>query len=268
MDRGNLKLLAVAALCLGVAVPAFAQGIVSPPAPTSQSGPVYGADARGRAKVHTELGAAYFQAGNMAVALEELKVALAADSTYAPAYSVLGLVHAYLKENDQAERALKRALELTPNDPEINNNFGWFLCQSGRERQSIAYFLNAVKNPLYETPDRAYANAGACALKAGDLDGAAKYLQTAIRIGGDAAIPARVQLATLAYRSSNLEEAKRILGEVLRVMNPPSSEALWLAFRIERKLGNKEAESSFAAQLRGRYQDSQEYQEFLKGNFE
>lgn len=264
MGNRKIKRLLAAALCLGTCLAAIAQTNVG----SGNQAPTYGADARGRAKVHTELGAAYFQAGNMAVAIEELKVAIAADSSYAPAYSVLGLVHAYLKENDLAERNLKRALDLTPNDPEINNNFGWFLCQTGHERQSITYFLNAVKNPLYETPDRAYANAGACALKAQDFDGAAKYLQTAIRLGGDAAIPARVQLATLAYRRGNLEEAKRLLGEVLKVMEPASPEALWLAFRIERKLGNKSAESGFAAQLRGRYPDSPEYQEFLKGNFE
>lgn len=264
MGIRKLELLVAVAIGLGACLPAVAQTNAGPGAQQ----PVYGADARSRAKIHTELGAMYFQTGNMAVALEELKVAIAADSTYAPAYSVLGLVHAYLKENDQAERMLKRAMDIAPNDPEINNNYGWFLCQSGRERQSITYFLNAVKNPLYETPDRAYTNAGTCALKAGDIDGAAKYLQTAIRLGGDSVITARVQLATLTYRAGNLEEAKRLLGDVLKVMEPATPEALWLALRIERKLGNRAAESNYAAQLRGRYAESAEYQEFLKGNFE
>lgn len=223
---------------------------------------------RPSARIHTELGSNYFQAGHIAVALEELKIALMADSSYVPAYSVLGLVHAHLKENNEAERAFRKGLDLAPNDSELNNNYGWFLCQTGKERQSITYFLTAVKNPLYQTPERAYANAGMCAMKAGDLDGAIGYLQTAIRLGGEGGLMARVQLATLTYRKGNFEEAQRLVGEVLKVMEPASAEALWLALRIERKLGNKIAESSFAAQLRSRHPASAEYQEFLKGNFE
>jgi len=262
---GELKRkLALAALLAAMAVPAVAQTAV---APASQA-PAYGSDARSRAKIHTELGSMYFQAGNMAVALEELKVAIAADSGYAPAYTVLGLVHAYLKENDEAERVFRRAMSLAPNDPEISNNYGWFLCQSGRERQSIAHFLNAVKNPLYTTPDRAYANAGTCALKAGDYEGAASYLQTAIRLGGEGGFLARVQLATLTYRKGNLEEARRLITDILKVSDPPGPDALRLALRVERKLGNRNAESSLAAQLRSRYPESAEYQDFLKGNFE
>ncbi len=221
-----------------------------------------------RAKIHTELASLYFQEGNMAVALEELRIAQSADPRYAPAYSVRGLVHAYLRENDLAEAQFRRALELTPNDAQVNNNYGWFLCQIGKERQSIAYFLNALKSPLYETPDLAYANAGRCAFAAGDLDGAESYLQQAIRLSRDGGFSPRLQLAALQYKRGNLEEARRQVNGVLNSMGQPSAEALWLALRLERKLGNRSAESTMAAQLRNRFPNSREYQEFLKGNFE
>ena len=39
------------------------------------------ADPKYRAKIHTELAAAYYQAGNLAVALEEVRIALEADPT-------------------------------------------------------------------------------------------------------------------------------------------------------------------------------------------
>ena len=47
-----------------------------------------------RARVHTELAAGYFELGNMAVALEEVKEALRADANYGPAYNVAGLIYA------------------------------------------------------------------------------------------------------------------------------------------------------------------------------
>ena len=253
------------ALCLGAAcvLPAQAQYDYG-----GQDGVQAGGSPRARAKIHTELGAMYFQAGNMAVALEELRIALDADSRFFQAYSVRGLVHGALKEHAKAEADFKRALDLAPNDPEVNNNYGWYLCESGKERQSITYFLNALKSPLYETPERAYANAGTCALKAGDLEGAQRYLLQAVQLSRDGAPAARLQLAKLFYQRSILEEARVYLADALRMMEPPTAEALWLGVRLERKLGNRANEGSYAAQLRSRYPTSPEYQEFLKGNFE
>ncbi|WP_035854725.1 type IV pilus biogenesis/stability protein PilW [Dechloromonas agitata] len=225
-------------------------------------------DPRNRARIHTELGAMYFQAGNYAVALDELQIALNADSSYFQAYSVRGLVHTALKENDKAESDFRRALDIAPNDPEVNNNYGWYLCETGKERQSIAYFLNALKSPLYETPDRAYTNAGTCALKAGDLEGAQNYLLKAVQLSRDGAMTARLELAKLFYRRGILEESRIYLNDALKMMEPPSAEALWLGVRLERRLGNRNAEGGFASQLRSRYPSSAEYQEFLKGNFE
>lgn len=226
------------------------------------------ADPRSRAKIHTELGALYFQAGNPAAALEHLALALDIDSSFYHAYSVRGLIYAALREYAKAEDDFARALSRGANDPEVNNNYGWFLCETGKERQSVQYFDRALRDPLYETPDRAYTNAGVCLLKVGDIDQAQNYLLQAVRVSRTGALTARVGLAGIFYRRGNLDEARIYLNEALRMMEPPTAEALWLGIRIERKLGDKRAESGFAAQLRSRYPTSNEYQSFLKGNFE
>lgn len=231
------------------------------------------ADGRSRAKAHTELAALYFQDGNMAVAMEELQVAIQADPSYAPAYNVRGLVNNYLRETAAAEADFQKALSLTPQDPEVNNNYGWFLCQQpGGTVNAIRHFMTALKNPLYATPDRAYLNAGSCALRGNDLDAAEDYLQKGLRVARDAGPQLRFQLAELHYRRSNLAGAQQLLGEL---MHPPEisgqvpgPELLWLALRIERKLAHTEAAADLAASLRKHHPASREYQEFLKGNFE
>lgn len=230
--------------------------------------PAVRADPKYRAKIHTELAAAYFQAGSMKVALDEVRQALDADPDFVQAYSLRGLIYGNLKENAKADEDFRKALSLKPNDPDVNNNYGWYLCHSDRARQSIAYFLNALKDPLYDTPDVAYANAGACAMKAGDLDGAQNYLLNALRLARGPAPGTRVLMADLLYRRGNFDEAKVYLGEAIKAMDTPSAEALWLGLRIERRLGNKAGEGSYASQLRSRYPTSPEYQSFLKGNFE
>ena len=62
---------------------------------------------RNRARIHTDLAAAYFERGNMAVALEELRLATGADPGYAPAYSLLGLVYMELRERELAGQELR-----------------------------------------------------------------------------------------------------------------------------------------------------------------
>ena len=223
-------------------------------------------DPRNRARIHTELAAAYFERGNMGVALEELRIAIDADPNYAPAFSVLGLVHMELRENAVAQQHFERALRLSPNDPDINNNYGWFLCENGREEQSIGYFLAALKNPLYNTPARSYVNAGLCALKKNNERDGFDYFQRALRSEPDN-VQALLSLASIQYKRGQLESARGFVGRVNRLVEP-TSESLWLALRIERKLGDKSAENTLATQLRRRFVGSPEYQDMLQGKYE
>lgn len=225
-------------------------------------------DIRTQARLHTELAALYYQSDAMAIALEETGLALTADPTYASAYSMRALVFTALRDFAAADADFKRAMSIAPNDPDINNNYGWFLCQSGKEKESIPYFLAAVKNPLYTTPEIAYLNAGSCTLKAGALTDARAYLLQALRFSRGSLPQAQVQLATLAYKEGNLTEARNRLQEVWQVGGETSPEALWLGVRVEHKLGHEVEEKSLAAQLRRLYPTSLEYQEFLKGTYE
>lgn len=209
-----------------------------------------------RARAHTELGTAYFQAGNMAVALEEVRIAVSADRNYAPAYNLSGLVHMYLRENQVAEQNFVEGLRLAPADPEISNNYGWFLCQTGREKEGIAQFISAVKNPLYGTPELSLTNAGVCAMQVDDMAVAEDYLTKALRLGRNTS-SALLQLGHLNFRLKRYLDAKDFLAR-LHNQSDPTAESLWLALRVERALGDRKAEAGFTSQLRRRFPDSKE----------
>ena len=228
-------------------------------------GPAIGEPAK-RAKVHTELAALYFQDGNMAVALDELNKATEADSGYAPAYNMLGLVHMDLHENGEAEQNFRRALSLTPNAPEVNNNFGWFLCQNGREKESIAYFLAAVKDPLYRTPDLALVNAGKCLDRVGDAAGAENYFQKAMRYSRNNP-QAMLGLANLYFKQGSLGQAQHQLNAFNQVSDP-TPQSLDLSIQLARKSGDREGEASYISQLRRRFPDSKEALSLLRGDSE
>ena len=223
-------------------------------------------DPRNRARIHTELASAYFERGNMGVALEELRISIAADPNYAPAYNVLGLVHMDLRENGVAQQHFERGLQIAPNDPDLNNNYGWFLCQTGREAQSITYFLAALKNPLYATPARSYVNAGLCSVKSNNESAALDYFERALRSAPDN-LQALLNMAKLQYKRGQLELARNLIGRFNRLIEP-TAESLWLSLRVERLLGDRSTENALAAQLRRRFPGSPEYDNLLKGKFE
>ena len=211
------------------------------------------------AKIHTELAASYFERGQYSVALQELGAALQADDEYAPAYNVRGLVRMTLREDDEADKDFRRALKLDPDSASALNNYGWFLCQRGRPKESIAKFMEALKDPLYNTPDVAYANAGVCSLKAGDLVSAESYLERALIL--HPGMPeAQIGLAELNYNRGDHSMAKVHLMRFMQVYDALSPEHLWLAVRIERKAGDRNAAASYALQLRKRFPDSREAQ--------
>jgi type IV pilus assembly protein PilF len=235
---------------------------------TADNGTIAGdpGEPRNRARVHTELAAVYYERGTMGVALEELRQATAADSSYAPAYGLYGLVYMELKENTSAQDSFERGLRLAPSDPDINHNYGWFLCQTGREKDSVRYFLQAVKNPLYGAPWRSYSAAGVCSLRVNNTRDAEDYFQRALKLDADEPT-SLLKLADIRYRQGNNEEARKLMARYNKIASP-SAESLWLALRIERRMGQRVAEQSYANQLRRRFPGSAEYQSLQRGQYD
>lgn len=218
------------------------------------------------ARIHTQLAAGYYEIGNVAVALEEVKAALTADPNYGPAYNVAGLVYGQLREDRLAEQNFQRALSINPGDSDTLNNYGRFLCSRGQVEPAIKQFMSAVRNPFYKTPELAYANAGACARSNGNAAGAEEYFHAALKLRPSQP-QALHQLADMAYARGDLVAARGYLGRLAQA-GVTSAEVLWLGTRVERKLGDRNAEASYARQLRNRYPNSAEARALNAGKYE
>lgn len=138
-------------------------------------------DVQRRALIRLQLASEYYQQGQMNVALEEVKLALQVDSELSDAYSMAGLIYMNLGETRLAGENLMRALRLSPNDPDLSNNYGWYLCQNGRAQESIAYFQSAINNKAYRSPAKALNNAGTCSLILKNKIAAENYFNDAFR---------------------------------------------------------------------------------------
>lgn len=223
-------------------------------------------DAQRRAKVHTELGMLYLREGRHEVALEEARIAIESESGYAPAHNLRGMVYMALGQNERAEQGFRQALNLAKGDPEINNDYGWFLCQTGKPKESLPFFQAAIGNPLYQTPGRALTNAGFCAMKGKDDRQAEEYLLRALRADRNSPT-ALYWLADIAYRSNRLADARQRMNE-LHALVEPNALSAWLGLRIERKLGDRGGEARYQGVLRSKYRDSDEYMKMSRGEFD
>jgi type IV pilus assembly protein PilF len=211
--------------------------------------------AKTRARAHTDLGAMYYQQKQLEIALEEFNEAARIDPSFGLAYNGLGLVHAALGQDAIADANFKKAIHIEPNNSESHNNYGAFLCGKNRIDESITQFLAAIKNPLYATPAIAYINAAICSLRKQDVANAELYLQKALQIEPLSNVAA-YQLATIQFARNDAAAAKTSLQNLM--LRKPQPDMLWLAIQIERSLGDKDAEASYALQLRRQHPDSEQ----------
>ena len=221
---------------------------------------------RQRADVHADLAAGYYERGQMEVAIEELGIAEKLDPTHARVHNLYGLVYATMGDLARAEAQFKRALELAPSDPDARHNWGWFLCTTGRARESIPEFDVAIRNPLYRTPEVALVNAGKCSAAAGDVAAADQYLRRALQLRPNDA-GAAYNLALLSFKGGRVPESRALMKVVMQ-QNAPSPEALYLGMCVERRLGDRQAEQSYVTQLRNRYPESAEARAIGSGDCE
>lgn len=223
-------------------------------------------EAQARAKVHVDLGLAYFDVGRNDVALDEAAVALHDSPGYAPAYHLRALVYMAIDDAAAARENFEQALARAPGDPDFNNSYGWFLCQQGREQEGLERLALAARNPYYRYPTRPYTNAGLCHLRLKQEAAAeAQFMQAAQADPQNG--EALYQLAALAYRRGNFDVARNQLIRLHQLRGPTAASA-WLGLRTERRLGNRDAEASYAAQLRSRFAQSSEFQSMSQGKYE
>ena len=162
-----------------------------------------------------------------------------------------------LHEDVEAEADFKRSLSIDEKNSETHSNYGWFLCQSGREKDSITHFVAALKNPLYQTPEQAYLNAAVCSQKINNFAVAEDFFQRALVVRPD--LPqALLGMAQLNFAKQDFGLAKKFFNQYAAKTDTLSAENLALAVRIERQLGERNSAASYAMKLRNLYPDSKE----------
>lgn len=220
-----------------------------------------------RARIRLDLAAAYFAEGKVATALDEVKQALAANPDMPQAMNLRGLIYAALGDDALAEESFKRALQLSAADADVMHNYGWYLCMRGRQGEASALFQRALATPRYATPSRTLLAKGVCEARAGQLDAAEVSLKRAYEL--DAGNPATaMNLADVLRLRGELERARFYVRRVNDNPELRNAESMWLAARIEYRMGNQSAARLIGNQLRDGYPGSPEAASFARGAFD
>lgn len=208
------------------------------------------------ARANLNLAIAYMQSGDYERSLEKLDRARAADPDFSGIYNAYGLLYQLLERNQAAEKNFLQAMKLDPNDSGTRNNYGRFLCNTGRYREAQTVLLEAAQNPLYATPEIAITNAGICAYNNDDIEKAEEYLRRALELNKTNPT-ALLQMSRISYERNNYLSARAYLQRYLK-NGRHTAASLWMGIKIERELGDMDAVASYSLSLRNNFPDSPE----------
>jgi len=215
------------------------------------------------AATNMQLAIEYMKLGRLAASRDLMERALSQDPGNPDVQMTAGLVYERLNDMPKAERAYSSGYRLGKGDPNIQNTYAGFLCRTGKAVAGEKLFAEVARNPLYQTPEVAWVNAGVCVRGTGDVVDAERYFNRALAIHPN--LPeAMLQLGNIAFDRGDAAQARDIVQRYLAV-NAPTSEVLWLGFRAERKLGDATAAAGFARRVQTEFPASEQAQMMRSG---
>ncbi|HBD03174.1 MAG TPA: type IV pilus biogenesis/stability protein PilW [Psychrobacter sp.] len=169
------------------------------------------------ARVRTSLAAQYIRKNELDTAQRQLEKAFAADSRYAPAYDMMGVL---LQQEGsrinlaKADQYFKKAIALDKDFVQAHNNYGVYLSQMKRYREAAEQFEIAGASLGYEGRIGALENLGRTYLQLGDNSAAAKAFLRALD-GNRNSIIAHIELVDLLLEQQRVPQAQRLYDETL-----------------------------------------------------
>lgn len=186
------------------------------------------------AKINDQLGIAYLERHDIQRSKQKFLLALKQAPEIPETWYSMGYFLESTDNKEQANHYYLKAIELAPGRGDALNNYGTFLCRSGKYHEAISYFMKAAEDPNYLEQASAYENAGLCSLKIPDNKNAIAYFKRSLE--QDPNRPnSLIELSELNYKNGHYQLAKHELTKYLQVM-PPSVQTYVLAKKLDNKL--------------------------------
>ncbi|MCK5639265.1 MAG: type IV pilus biogenesis/stability protein PilW [Gammaproteobacteria bacterium] len=215
------------------------------------------------AEANASLGLQYMLNGNYARAMEKLNRALEYDSNSGSAHHYIAELYRRLDEVNDADKHYRRASKLSPDNVDLANNYGVFLCGEKRYRKAEKQFRKVLKDPVYSHRAKTFENMALCQgeNKRKVSATAEKYFREALRL--DPTLPKSLMgMAEISLYHGRALKGREFLQRYLNVATQ-TPQSLWIGIRIERILNDKNAVSSYGMLLKGTFPESNEAKLYL-----
>ena len=147
------------------------------------------------------------------------------------------------------------------------HNYAWFLCQQRRFADADLQFEAALLVPQYRDVTRTLMAQGVCQARAGLWAQAERTLSRSFEL--DSANPVTAfNLAEVLLHRGELERARFYVARINAQPEQVSAQSLWLAARIERRIGDVQALQDLGRKLSERFPQSPETVLFERGRFD
>ena len=221
-------------------------------------------DSKKAALINVELGLGYLADGQVARAKPKFLHALKIAPKIPETHSAMAYFMERVGDYQLAEKEYKKAVSLSKQKGPEYNNYATFLCRRGRLKEADQIFTYALEDKEYASSADVYENAGLCALKDSNNEKASEYLATAVRRDPNRRT-AILELIDLDLKQGKIDEAKNLLKRYKAVAEP-SARSLWLGIQVSKVTKDEVELRRQATLLKNLFQDSPEYQMYLKSN--
>lgn len=210
------------------------------------------------ARANVQLGVAYMQQGNLALAKEKLERALKQAPKSVDVHVALAYLYERLDKPQKVEEEYELAMRLAPGSSEVRNNYAVYLCRTGKVDKAMVHFDAASKDRLYATPWASMTNAAVCLRSAKRGAEAVRYLDEAIRVRPDYAA-AVYELADLQIELGAPGVAGQVVDRYLSI-GLVSPDVLLAGVRAALAREDRTAAQPYIRRLRRDFADSPQTQ--------
>ncbi len=204
----------------------------------------------------------YIAQRNWEAAKRHLRIALEIDDHNAEVHETMAEVLWQTGEYEQAELHFQRAVTLDGKNSRIRNNYGAFLYDQKRYPDAEKQLERVTDDLMYDKRPEAFISLGRIELKLKKYKEAKEVLERA-RLMETNSMQGVPELAEVYFQLGDYDRSKAFYETYRQQMKAQTPASLWLGIRLADKLGDPDAQASYALVLKNLYPRSEEYLEYL-----
>lgn len=215
---------------------------------------------------YIQIGYGYFEQGNLLESKKSLLKALDLNPKSAGAHIGLARVYEQELEYDYAEDHFKKALRYDPTS-EGYFQYGAYLYNRGNLKGAYRQFNRVLDDTVYVRRAQTFEFQGVVASRLGKPDEAISFYERAVALNGTLSNSylgmSKIYIEKQAFPNA-YQSYQGFVSLVRAQLARHTAATLWMGIQLAEKTGDVDGVASYSLQLRNRFSESLEYQQFLE----